>query len=60
MINVSVKCRVCDVPMTLEVDDSLPANEKFLHMATCDRCLIRMGRQKREPEPRESNLPYAD
>ena len=44
MITVETQCQKCGVPMKVECDDSLPANEKFVSMATCDPCLKRMGR----------------
>ena len=60
MINVSTKCQTCGEPMVVECDDSLPANEKFVSMATCDGCLIRMGRMERPKATAERTykLPY--
>lgn len=62
MKEAKLKCRECGRDVTVSFDETCPVEwlDKLASCITCDPCLIRLGRMKRDKERSQGSLPYKD
>lgn len=62
MKEAKLRCRECGRDMMVSFDESCPVEylDKLVSCVTCDDCMVRLGRAKRDDPSNQVNLPYKD